>query len=86
MSIIKSSKAIREYFISSNTKPDRNVMATSVSDALRIYNGRPLGKDWMLQRARDGWVVAQNRGKKTLESRSVRLREVNYSIHERFPM
>lgn len=86
MSVTKLAKATREYFLSSNVKGDLQVSATSVSEALRIYNRHPLGKDWMFQRGRDGWVVAQNRGKKTLESRSVRIREVIFDRNEAYPI
>lgn len=71
-----------EYVIQNPNGSDRIVSGRTPTEALGISLRRGrygLGKSWTLTRQPDGWILAIDKAGKTLDRRTVKLREKNYT-------
>lgn len=79
----QSRKATKqEYVIDLGGGKEKTISALSASQAVAIHTKRGnagLGRGWTLTRQPNGWIVATNSDRRTLDRPYVRLKEVNWS-------
>lgn len=60
------------------------IEADSPTSALGKFLHRRIGAAWVLTRQPNGWLIASNKGDKTLQRTYHKLRELNYSRFETY--